>query len=332
MECVRGQDAFRAKVLCRDLDRAASGELGEAFPIRMHGRNGRAARQHHPECLRHARHGARRPHHHAGPGGGAEPTVHVLDLGLVELSCPVHAPEAAAVGACPEPFTPIVPGHHRAGRKDEGWHPGARCGHELGGDGLVAAADEYDCVHWLSPQHLLGVHRHEVAQEHARRVSERLVERDCREGHRQPAHEHHTSLDRLDESRDVGVAGVVVATGVRDADDGARKGIGREAHRLDERLAEEQGELFIPVPGEALAHSPWRHAVRHIVPCVARTRIQVKPTTAHRPFFPAGFDFPDRLWLDSRHPRPQRASRISCGLSRFKFRSRLGGWLYSEPR
>ena len=269
VERVRGHDPPRAEVLGRDLDRAPAGALGEALPVRVHGGDGGAARQHHAERLRHAGHGARGPHHHAGPGGGGEPVVHVLDLGVVELPGAVHAPEAAAVGARPEPLAPVVPGHHRAGGKDEGGHLRARGGHELGGNGLVATADEDDRVHRLGPHHLLGVHRHQVAEEHARRVRERLVEGDGGEGHRQSPGEHHPPLHRFHEPGDVRVAGVVVAAGVRDSDDRKRERVVGEAHRLDERLAQEQGEAFVPVPGEALAHPARGRAVRHRLPPAA---------------------------------------------------------------
>ena len=232
----------------------------------MHGRYGGAAQQHHADRLLHARHGARGPHHHADPGGGGEPVVHVLDLGFVGLSGSIHAPEAAAVRARPEPFAPVVPGHHRAGGEDEAGHVRARGGHELDGSGLVAAADEDHGVHRLRPHHLLGVHRHQVPEKHARRVREQLVEGDGGERHRQSAREHHPPFHRLDEARDARVAGVVVAAGIRDADDRPGERVVREAHRLDERLAEEEGEGLVTVAGEALAHPPHRRAVRHRLP------------------------------------------------------------------
>ena len=269
VERVAAHDPLRAEVLGRDLDGPSPRALGEALPIRVHGGDGRAPRQHHAERLRHAGHGAGGPHHHAGPGGGGEPVVHVLDLGVVELSRPVHAPEPAAVGARPEPLAAVVPGHHRAGGKDEGGHVRARGGHELGRNGLVAAADEDHRVHRLGPHHLLGVHRHQVAEEHAGGVREGLVKGDGGEGHRQSAREHHPPLHGLDEPRDARVAGVVVAGGVRDADDGAGESVVREAHRLDERLAEEEGEALVTVAGEALAHPPRGRSVRRLLPPAA---------------------------------------------------------------
>ena len=134
VERVRGHDPLRAEVLGGYLDRAPSRALGEALAVRVHRGDGGAPRQHHPERLRHAGHGARGPHHHAGPGGRGEAVVDVLDLGFVEPSGSIHAPEPAAVGAGPEPLAPPVTGHHWAGGKDEGGNVRARRGHELGGE------------------------------------------------------------------------------------------------------------------------------------------------------------------------------------------------------
>jgi hypothetical protein len=52
---------------------------------------------------------------------------------------------------------------------------------------------------------------------------------------------------------DVAVAGVVVAEGVRDADDGAPQRIVGVAHRLDERLAEEERETCVALAGQPFA-------------------------------------------------------------------------------
>ena len=128
-----------AEVLGRDLDRAPAGALGEALPS---------------ACT-------------AGmvaPPGSIMPSASVMQAMVlavpitmqvpavgasrsftssisVSSSSParVHAPEAAAVGARPEPLAPVVPGHHRAGGQDEGGHLRTRGGHELGGNGLVTA-------------------------------------------------------------------------------------------------------------------------------------------------------------------------------------------------
>jgi hypothetical protein len=62
--------------------------------------------------------------------------------------------------------------------------------HQLRGYRLVASADQHDRVDRLRADHLLGIERHQVAQVHAGRIRERLVDRDRRELHRQSAGVH----------------------------------------------------------------------------------------------------------------------------------------------
>ena len=108
---------------------------------------------------------------------------------------------------------------------------------------------EHHRVHRLGADHLLGVHRHQVAQEHASGVGEALVDGDGGEDHRQAAGQHHAALDRLDQVGDVAVAGVEVAVGVGDADDRPVERVVGVAHGLDEGLAEEQREAGVAVVG-----------------------------------------------------------------------------------
>ena len=130
---------------------------------------------------------------------------------------------------------------------------GAGGGHDLRGEGLVAAADEDDGIHGLRRHHLLGVHRHQVAEEHGGGMGEALADGDGREDHGQTTGEHDAALHAFDEVGDIAVAGVVVAEGVGDADDGALERIVGVAHGLDERLAEEEREAGVAVAGQPLA-------------------------------------------------------------------------------
>jgi hypothetical protein len=171
----------------------------------------------------------------------------------------LHRPPA--VGARTERLAAVVADEHRPDRDDDRRQVGRRRRHQLRGNRLVAAADEDDRVHRLGADHLLGVHRHQVAQEHARRVRERLVDRDRRELHRQPAGEHHAALDRVDELRHVAVARVVVAEGVGDADDRACERVVGKTHRFHERLAQEQRELGVAVGRQAFLHSSRCHSI-----------------------------------------------------------------------
>ena len=165
----------------------------------------------------------------------------------------------------------VVADQHRPDRNEDRRHVGRRRGHHLRRQRLVAAADQHHRIHRLRAHHLLGVHRHQVAQEHAGRIGERLVDRDRRELHRQAAGQHHAALDRLDQLGHVAVAGVVVAEGVGDADDRPLQRVVGIAHRLDEGLAQEQREVGVAVRRQASLHSLRRgHADHHTV-ATART-------------------------------------------------------------
>jgi catechol 2,3-dioxygenase-like lactoylglutathione lyase family enzyme len=86
----------------------------------------------------------------------------------------------------------------REGRSTDAWVDFAFFGHQISlhvgqpfatrPTGLIGAhAVPMPHFDRLRPQHLLGVHRHQVAREHAGRVRQRLVDRDRREFHRQTA-------------------------------------------------------------------------------------------------------------------------------------------------
>jgi hypothetical protein len=120
---------------------------------------------------------------------------------------------------------------------------------------LVAAADQHHGVHRLRADHLLGVHRHQVAQEHAGRMREGLVDRDGGELHRQAARQHHAAFDRFHELRDVAVAGIEIAERVGDADDRPLERVVGIALGLDESLAQEQRERLVAVACEAFAQT-----------------------------------------------------------------------------
>ena len=92
------------------------------------------------------------------------------------------APVAAAVGAGAEHARPCD-GRSASGRSTsyDRRHVGRGRAHQLRRHRLVAAADQHHRVHRLRADHLLGVHRHQVAQVHAGRMREALVDRDGRE-------------------------------------------------------------------------------------------------------------------------------------------------------
>ena len=251
----RGDHLARARAALCQLHRALAGRLGAADALGVGRRDRGAARQREAERLDHARHGARRAHHHAGADRGREPAADGVDLLLVERAGAEACPQAAAIGAGAEHLALVVADHHRAGGQHDRRQVDARRRHHLRRQGLVAAADQDDRVHRLRADHLLGVHRHEVAQEHAGRMRERLVDRDGGEFHRQAAREHDAALDRFDQLRDVAVARVEVAVGVGDADDRPVERVVGIALGLDEGLAQEQREAGVAVAGQTFAQA-----------------------------------------------------------------------------
>ena len=157
---------MRSGVSCRadQLHRGRAGRLGGAQAVGMDGRNRGRAGQDHAERLGDAGHGAGRAHHGAGAGGGGEPAFDLSDLGRVDLAGAIARPEAAAIGAGAEALAAMAPGHHRPGHQLDRRQVGRDGAHELRRHGLVAAAHQHDRVHRLGADHLLGVHRHQVAE------------------------------------------------------------------------------------------------------------------------------------------------------------------------
>ena len=142
----------------------------------MNRRDRGGAWQRHAERFRDAGHRRRRPHDGAGTGRHREVAFDDADLGVIDVAGPVARPKSAAIGAGAEPLALMTPGHHRAADQLDGRHIGRNRSHQLRGHGLVAAAHQHDGIHRLRPDHLLGVHRHEIAEAQARRVEEHFAE------------------------------------------------------------------------------------------------------------------------------------------------------------
>ena len=187
------------------------------------------------------------------PTEGAEAAADQFDLGNVDVAGAVLRPQAATIGAGAEDFAFVMADDHRAGLQDYCRQVGAGSRHDLCGQGLVAAADQHHRIHGLRADHLLGVHRHQVAQEHGGGMGETLADGNGGEDHGQTTGQHDAALHAFDQVRDIAMAGVVVTEGVSDADDGPLEGIVGVAHGLDERLAEEEREAGVAIAGQPLA-------------------------------------------------------------------------------
>ncbi len=119
----------------------------------------------------------------------------------------VLAPEAAAVGAGAQDLALEVADQHGPGRS--AGSPGrSALAAAMSWAGTVLSQPPISTTesHRLGADHLLGVHRHEVAQEHAGGMGEALVDRDGREDHGQRAGQHDAALHRLDQVGHVAVA------------------------------------------------------------------------------------------------------------------------------
>ena len=232
----------------------------------MRRRNGRAHRQRQAERFGDAGHGAGGAHHHAGADRRREPAVDGLDLDVVDFAGAVFAPQPPAIGAGAEHLALVMTDHHRPDRNHHGRQIGGDRRHDLRRQGLVAAADHDHRVHRLGADHLLGIHRHQIAQVHRGRMRKAFGDRDGREHHRHRARQHHAALHRLDDLRHVAVAGIVVAVGVGDADDRAVQRVVGIAHRLDEGLAQEQRKPGIAITRQSLAKSVVSHSL--VIPVV----------------------------------------------------------------
>lgn len=76
-------------------------------------------------------------------------------------------------------------------------------------------------IQWLSFDHFLRIHRHQIPQEHRSGRSKRLMKRDGRKVNGQTSMELNTSLYSLYELRHICMAWVEARSGINDTDDGS---------------------------------------------------------------------------------------------------------------
>ena len=136
----------------------------------------------------------------------------------------------------------------RSTRQHDGRHVGTRGAHHLRRGGLVAVAKQHHTVERMGADHLLGVHRHQVAVEHRRRPHEELAERDGGELEWSTPRLPHAALHVLRQLAEVVVAVVQVALRLGDADDGPRKIGVIQTHALRERAAHEPIHVRVVEP------------------------------------------------------------------------------------
>ena len=218
---------------------ALAASLGDAAAIGKGGGRGGAHGQRQAHGFDDAGHGARGPHHHAGADGRSEAAADEFGLGNVDDAGTVLPPKAAAIGAGAEDFALMMAHHHGPGGHDDGGQIDAGSGHDLGGEGLVAATDQHHRIHGLGTNHFLGVHGHEVAQEHGGGMGETFADGNGGEHHRQTAREQNAALYAFDQVGHIAVAGIVVTEGVGHTDDGAIERVIGISGGFDEGFAQE---------------------------------------------------------------------------------------------
>ena len=174
----RDDGGGRDRVL-RQANGGPARRLGRHEPLRIDGGNRCRSRQRHSQRFRDARHRARRAHDRAGAGRHRQPAFDFGDLVLVDFAGAELRPEAPAIGARAEALAVI-----RA-RSTSDPSPAASAGRSAdaapincAGTVLSQPPIEHDGIHRLRADHLLDVHRHQVAEHHAGRVEEDLAQRN----------------------------------------------------------------------------------------------------------------------------------------------------------
>ena len=191
------EEPARAEVLRDHLDDPPPRRLGEGQAPRVGRGDRRVAGQRHPQRLGHRGHRRGGAHDHAVAGRAREAALQLAPGLLVEPARAELVPVAPDVRPRAHLLGPEHPAEHRAARDHDRRQVRAGRAHEHGGRGLVAAREEHDAVEGQAPDALLDVHRHEVPEEHRRRLHEGLGERDHRELEREPARAPDAPLDVL---------------------------------------------------------------------------------------------------------------------------------------
>ena len=247
-------------------------------PVGVDGGDRGAARQHHAHRLGDQRRRRGGAHHHAGAGARGELVTDDLDLVGIDspARCLPHTRRQSLQAPSRSPLSlPVIIGPVTVGIAGTS---ALAAPIRSAGTVLSQPPIRTTAVHRLSADHLFRVDRHQVAQEHRRRVGERLVDRHDRELDRQRARQHHAALHRLDDVGDVAIAGVEAGERVGDADERTVQRVVRIAHRLDESLAQEQREPLAAVRREALLHTSLRRGPRSVFGVV-----QGRPSLRPRP-------------------------------------------------
>ena len=224
------------------------------------------------------------------PGERAIDSSMSCHCALGDVAGALLVPVLPVVAAAAEDLAAPVGVEHRTGRHEDAGQAHAERAHQQPGRGLVAAAHQHRAVDRVRAQHLLRLHRQEVAIEHRRRLHHRLAERDRRHLDREAAGLPDAALDLLDALLEVRMALVEVAPGVDDGDD---------------RLVLEVGLRVADLEGaRAMIEGPHR---RRVVPALAAQVRDAILASCRRALRSA--------CAGTSESRPaERGYRLSCGL------------------
>ena len=239
-------DVAGADVVLHQAHDLPSGHFAHAQHFGGHCDAGCAAGQRQAERLGDRLAGIGGAHDGAGAGASVQAALVSDDLVHVDLAHAVARPEPEAVGAAAQRLTLVHAGQHCAAGQEDGGLVGRDGGHELGGNVLVAAADEHHPVEGMPGDQLLGGHGEQVAVDQAGQVEENLADRHRVDLEREAARRPHAPLDRLGELPEVYVAGVGFGPGIDDADDRLFDVLIGIAHGLEQGVSEQS------LPGAAL--------------------------------------------------------------------------------
>ena len=196
------------------------------------------------------------------PDGRHQLIMGAIEIGAGELAGAERRPQPPAIRAGAEPRAFVAARQHGADRQHDRRHVGADGAHQLGRNGLVAAADQHHGIERQRPHHFLDVHRHQVAQQHRGREREGLMQRNGREHEGQRAGKPHAPRHRLGEPAGGGVTGIEIGCRGQNADDRPVERLVGEARALQKAAAQEQREFLVAILGEPRPQPFFHHKLR----------------------------------------------------------------------
>ena len=229
---VRGNDLADGKIFFDHFHDPAAAELRLPGFFRGNTQTGSTAGQRHAQRFAQTVHGVSRERFRyrlAGVGGAhngagadaavqtASPVHHFLPR---QLAGNVAVVQLEGIGAAAQRLSLVIAREHGAAGKENGGLVHRHRRHELGGDVLVAAADEDDPVKGVPRHQLFGLNGQKIPVDQAGQVKEDFADGQGIDLQREAARSPDAPLDRLGQLAEMQVAGVCLRPGIDNADDG----------------------------------------------------------------------------------------------------------------